>query len=468
MERELKIYAKHYHQLGLNITCITNYLTENNFKFKSITKTPYHSIESLLKKRQESNEIEKLDWENATGVGLILSNFNNNISNFIALDIDGCQDENLIEEFLMTLGLEYDYEWVIKSGSQNGFHIVFGIDFFDEENELSREGFAKNIELICGTYSVKKEFENKIEKIEILGDCNLMLPPSIHLSTLKYEFINCEYPRFEPDFVTVFNFNKFLNTYLKKSIEKDSKGKIIEEKLNKSSIDFKEKSIRSHKRTMLEISNYKPIYTLIFDCETTGLPARNDISYKETDKWPRLVQVSWIVLWNSVIIKKKTELVFNESFSQINLVNLDFSKIEMIGKPIREVLNSFNKDLKEVDKIVAHNVEFDMKVIQSELFRLGLDDQFDNKDVCCTMKDSVKLFKSSVDSFKKFPTLNELHNLLLKEKFTGSHNAISDVLATTRCYRVLQEKKIKPFYDKPELNVSKYHLDFLKKYDNDY
>jgi DNA polymerase III epsilon subunit-like protein len=34
---------------------------------------------------------------------------------------------------------------------------------------------------------------------------------------------------------------------------------------------------------------------LIFDTETTGLPESNSTSILETDKWPYIVQISWIL-----------------------------------------------------------------------------------------------------------------------------------------------------------------------------
>ena len=119
MNNELKIWAKYYHSLGFNVTCITNYITEHNFAFRSLAKAPYHKFDHLYDSRQTVEELESYDWDNATGVGIVLG-----YDNVMAIDIDGCERVEFAEEVLKALDLDLDYEWLIRSGSHNGFHVV--------------------------------------------------------------------------------------------------------------------------------------------------------------------------------------------------------------------------------------------------------------------------------------------------------------------------------------------------------
>ena len=38
-------------------------------------------------------------------------------------DLDGVEDEDIIEQILKKLGLPENYAWVVQSGSGNGYHI---------------------------------------------------------------------------------------------------------------------------------------------------------------------------------------------------------------------------------------------------------------------------------------------------------------------------------------------------------
>ena len=102
---------------------------------------------------------------------------------------------------------------------------------------------------------------------------------------------------------------------------------------------------------------------LVVDTETTGLP-RNTSIY-ETNNWPYIVQLSYILFdINNYIIKKFVIILlkFQIMFLCQNLLSI-FTKSRMRfrnkGKNVKIVLNKFKKCCLRADCIVAHNIIFD-------------------------------------------------------------------------------------------------------------
>ncbi len=100
MTNEIKLYAQHYFDLGLNTTCIVPYKSVGNFKEKNILKSPSGKWDHLTSQRQTLTEFDSYDWDNAVGTGIILG-----FEDIIAIDIDGCVDFELVEAILCELKL---------------------------------------------------------------------------------------------------------------------------------------------------------------------------------------------------------------------------------------------------------------------------------------------------------------------------------------------------------------------------
>ena len=190
---------------------------------------------------------------------------------------------------------------------------------------------------------------------------------------------------------------------------------------------------------------------LVFDTETTGLPERN-ASIKDTEKWPYIIQLSFICFdtSNNNIIKKYDNYIKIKSTIELTdeikkLTNIDETNIEN-GVPIKEALTEFNKYMNISNLIVAHNVSFDKRVIMVECFRNKIKQQFVkfnyNKqiriDEYLTMKNNRHLFEN-----KKYPKLIELHKKIFDEDVNNLHNSFVDILVTLRCYiKITSDKDI--------------------------
>jgi DNA polymerase III epsilon subunit-like protein len=184
---------------------------------------------------------------------------------------------------------------------------------------------------------------------------------------------------------------------------------------------------------------------LIFDTETNGLPKGYNISVHETDKWPYILQLSYILYdisennlmeMNDFIIKSKGKI--NESAYKINGINESLCKRK--GVDITIALESFNNALKSCDVVVAHNLSFDKNMYLAECIRNNIEHVFINKNEYCTMLNSIKLCKivrvnKLGRSYYKYPKMIELYEYLFNDKnIKNLHNSMADILVCFKCY----------------------------------
>ena len=199
---------------------------------------------------------------------------------------------------------------------------------------------------------------------------------------------------------------------------------------------------------------------LVFDVETTGLPIGKNPSITELEKWPYIVQLSYVMY---DMTKNEVDISYNEILKLDECIEIseDSIKLHKITKEInqqigvnrRVALQTFNYVLYAADIIVGHNISFDKRMIMVESTRNNVYHRFNHKGVkkneYCTMKNSVDICKIEKTSFKgekyfKYPTLSELYYHLFEENPKNTHNSFVDVLLCLRCYVKLNcDKDIK-------------------------
>ena len=182
---------------------------------------------------------------------------------------------------------------------------------------------------------------------------------------------------------------------------------------------------------------------LFFDTETTGLPKDFNAPASDTDNWPRLVQLSYIVsdfygnqIYTCNEIIKPIDYTIPQASSDIHNITTGIAKNR--GSLISDVFELFLIHVKRVDVIVAHNLAFDQKIISSELVRLGIDNPLELKKRICTMKISTDFCEIPGTKGYKWPRLEELHFKLFKSDFAGAHDAYVDAIATAKCFWELE------------------------------
>ena len=179
---------------------------------------------------------------------------------------------------------------------------------------------------------------------------------------------------------------------------------------------------------------------LVLDTETNGIPIRlnynNYHSYKHTNKYncSRIVQMSWIIYDNNEKLLEEHDYIikpnnFSIENSNIHGITNDIAKIK--GRNLRDIMDIFIKSLKEVTFVVCHNINFDINVIKSELYRLGRQDLInliDKKILICTLETANNCMKKL--GLIKSTKLEELYNHFTQEIMEGAHNSRCDVIAT--------------------------------------
>ncbi len=178
----------------------------------------------------------------------------------------------------------------------------------------------------------------------------------------------------------------------------------------------------------------------VFDCETTGLPVRRNISYRDVEGWPRLVQLAWAVYdpWGKTL-RSQSRIVRPDGFfipeesSRIHGISHERALAE--GEPAGRVLASFAGDLDApFDAVIAHNLDYDLGVTGAELLRAGLASRLFERPGLCTMKTTTELVRLPGPYGFKWPKLDELHAFLFGASYEGAHDAARDVEACARCF----------------------------------
>lgn len=189
---------------------------------------------------------------------------------------------------------------------------------------------------------------------------------------------------------------------------------------------------------------------LIFDTETTGLPANYNAPVSDLENWPRLVQISWVLTdgvereeFNYII--KPTDFKIPDEVSAIH--GITDSEARKNGRDRDFILNLFRTAINVADVVVAHNLDFDKAIVGAEYYRMFGADSFGKrlaeKKLFCTMKDSADILKitGTHAGGKKWPKLIELYRHFFDEDFDGAHNALNDTRACERCFNELLKLK---------------------------
>jgi DNA polymerase III alpha subunit (gram-positive type) len=172
---------------------------------------------------------------------------------------------------------------------------------------------------------------------------------------------------------------------------------------------------------------------LFFDTETTGLPKNYDAPISDTENWTRLVQIAWIYYDSQSNIKIERCHIIKPSGFEIpaNMIhNITQEKAIAEGISIENVLDDFLYLVWKSNVLIAHNFNFDYKIIACELFRINK--VFYDKPYICTMNHTINFFEKR----QKLPLMYEK---LFGKTFENQHNAQADVRATFECYFKLKE-----------------------------
>lgn len=180
-------------------------------------------------------------------------------------------------------------------------------------------------------------------------------------------------------------------------------------------------------------------YIIFFDTETTGLPKNWNAPLTDSNNWPRIVQIAWeLYLPNGQIIDSFNAIIKPDNFviptesSKVHGITTEIAYLE--GQDLKSILIDFENKLNNASLVVAHNIDFDIKVVGAEYLRLSKLNPLENIKTFCTMQKSTNICKIKGQYGYKYPKLNELYYFLFNKNLQNAHNAKIDIKATAECY----------------------------------
>ena len=179
---------------------------------------------------------------------------------------------------------------------------------------------------------------------------------------------------------------------------------------------------------------------LFFDTETTGIPKDYKAPCTNTDNWPRLIQLGWLLTDAAGrILSEGNHIVRPDGFeipkaaSDVHGITTDFALEN--GKPLLDVIFTFGADLNQADCVVGHNLDYDLHIVGAEYVRLGYDSRIMfARPTLCTMQATIQFCNIPGRFGPKWPKLMELYTKLFGQEFDGAHDAMADIIATKDCF----------------------------------
>jgi DNA polymerase-3 subunit epsilon len=189
---------------------------------------------------------------------------------------------------------------------------------------------------------------------------------------------------------------------------------------------------------------------IIIDTETSGLP-----DYKlpaEHPSQPRLAELV-IIPCNEYFQPQQPEefLIYPDGWEMepgaIAVTGITTELLQMKGIPVREALLRYVELIDAGAIVVAHNSQFDTKIMRGELRRLGIDDRFHVTKTICTMRamtEVCQLMPKGNRPGYKWPTLAEAYKHISGAARVGlAHSALNDARDTvTLAHWMLTHNKL--------------------------
>jgi hypothetical protein len=462
-QNSLKFYGMHFNSLGLNITCINNYRNEFNLLERNLLKSPSHEWHSLYKRRQTLEEISSYDWDNALGIGIVLG-----FNNILAIDIDGSVENDFLNWICSRLEISSKYEWLIKSGSGSGFHIVLRcnnrpLDEFRDTGIISLHKFKRIIESgevnafyptnsirrcdpsyfntapIEHIFNLKKfGYDDLFQKIEFRWKNHLVLPPSLHESGLRYKFLN-NIPENLPILIDFEKIKNLRNKICSSTAEFSGWGKTTNQNI------AYEDEISIIKAEQKYQSQYEPKY-LAFGIVVKDDQIISQVEKNKSDNCIEITQLAWCIVDSGKHIIDQKNFILKPYLDRVQ--NLEFEKsidiVDEIGQDVSAALETFMDDINKVEYLVCHNYVYNSKIIQMNLEKFGYNPKpFILKPHVCTMYDApysnVPLSNADYRNLK----LHELYSVIFSKELSMINNAIYLALITKICFQRLSYYEIK-------------------------
>ena len=176
----------------------------------------------------------------------------------------------------------------------------------------------------------------------------------------------------------------------------------------------------------------------VFDIETSGLVRKKDAHYHDTEAFDtaRIVSICWLLTQGDRIMEQSYFVIKPDGF-QISpgaqeVHGISYEMAVNDGVPIQEMFAELLVSLEHVHSMISYNINFDVNVLRSELYRYGCQNIIEiinaKKHICCMLK--AKEFLRC----DKFPKLADAYQKICMEELKNAHHAMSDSISCLKLY----------------------------------
>lgn len=175
-------------------------------------------------------------------------------------------------------------------------------------------------------------------------------------------------------------------------------------------------------------------FAFVFDTETTGLVQNRKIAL---DKQPEIVEFygCLVDLTDGHIVEEFETFLKPKRPIGDDTIKIHGITNEMVsGAPaFKEVAKSIQEIVTKAPVVIAHNLKFDIDMVEIEFERLGAIIDWPRKLCTVEQTEHIKGYRLN---------LSALHEHLFGEKFSGAHRARVDVQALVRCCVELRKRDL--------------------------
>jgi DNA polymerase-3 subunit epsilon len=191
---------------------------------------------------------------------------------------------------------------------------------------------------------------------------------------------------------------------------------------------------------------------LFFDTETTGLPVPH--LPPSSPAQPKLVQLAFILAdvggqeraSCSMMIRPENWTI-PKAASDVHGITTETAM--KYGIPLRTAISVFSHHLVQAGLLIAHNIKFDLAILEGALWQIGRGDAAANLHKFprfCTQEASRDIVRCPPtdrmrqvgrDHFKP-PKLSEAYSFFRKKELEGAHDALVDVRACREVYESIR------------------------------
>lgn len=185
-------------------------------------------------------------------------------------------------------------------------------------------------------------------------------------------------------------------------------------------------------------------YLLFIDTEATDLPKNWSQPFDSAGNWPHALQISWVIYDNKRkevkredhYIRIADDIIISDGALKVH--GITHAYLQQHGEDIGKVLQLLLANFAQYDPLViGHFIKLDYHVLAVELHRAGINYNFDDMPLFCTMIASTYM---TLNTAHRQLRLDELYNFLFYKELTNHHNALYDALSAADCFFELMDR----------------------------